>query len=49
MPAPRGGDPVSLVFHALEELDFVKRSVEMLLKRLDALEHRVTSLEPTRA
>ena len=48
MPAPRGGDPVSLVFHALEELDSVKHSVEMLVKRLDALEHRVTALEPTR-
>ena len=39
---------MSLVFHALEELDSVKRSVEMLVKRLDALEHRVTALEPTR-
>ena len=44
-PAPRGGEPVSLVFQALEELDGVKRAIEALVKRLDVLEHRVTALE----
>lgn len=48
VPAPRGGEPVSLVFHALEELDSVKRAVEGITKRLEALEHRVTALEAPR-
>ncbi len=48
-PAPRGGEPVSLVFHALEELESVKAAVDALLKRLDALEHRVTALESPKA
>ncbi len=45
MPAPRGGEPVSLVFHALEELDSIKRAVEAFVKRLEALERRVAALE----
>ncbi len=49
MPAPRGGEPVSLVFHAMEELDSVKRAVAALVKRLDALERRVAALESPRA
>ncbi len=49
MPAPRGGEPVSLVFHAMEEMDSVKRAVAALVKRLDALEHRVAALESLRA
>jgi len=48
MAAQRGGQPVSLVFHALEELDAVKRSVGALVKRLEALEHRVAALESPR-
>ena len=39
---------MSLVFHALEELDSVKRAVEGITKRLEALEHRVTALEAPR-
>ncbi len=45
MPAPRGGEPTSLVFHAMEEIDSLKRGIEALVKRLEALEHRVTALE----
>jgi len=45
MPAPRGGEPASLVFQALAELDSVKRAVEALVKRIEALEHRVAALE----
>ena len=45
MPAPRGGEPVNLVFHALEEIDSLKRGIETLVQRLDALEHRVAALE----
>jgi hypothetical protein len=48
MPAPRGGEPVSLVFQAMEEIDLLKKTIEGLVKRLDALEHRVASLEPAR-
>jgi len=48
MAAQRGGQPVSLVFHALEELDAIKRSVGALVKRLEALEHRVAALESPR-
>ncbi len=48
-PARRGGEPTSLVFHALDELDAVKKAIESLTKRLEALEHRVASLESPRA
>ncbi len=42
---PRGGEPVSLVFQALEEIESLKRGIEALVKRLEALEHRVAALE----
>ena len=40
---------MSLVFHAMEEMDSVKRAVAALVKRLDALEQRVAALESPRA
>ena len=48
MPARRGGEPVSIVLQALEELDSVKRAIEALGKRLEALEHRIAALEAPR-
>jgi ubiquinone biosynthesis protein UbiJ len=45
MPAPRGGEPTSLVFHAIEEIDSLKRAIEALVKRLEALEVRVAAFE----
>ena len=48
-PAVRGGEPVPLVFQALEELESLKRSLADLLKRFDGLEHRVSALEAPKA
>ena len=49
MPTRRGGEPVSLVLHALDEIESVKASVDALVKRLEALEHRVAALESPKA
>ncbi len=49
MPIPRGGEPVSLVFHAMEEIDLLKKALEGLVKRVEALEHRVASLDAPKA
>jgi hypothetical protein len=48
-PATRGGEPGSLVLQALEEIEAVKRSLVDLMKRLEALEHRVSALEAPKA
>lgn len=44
-PAIRRGEPGSLVLQALEEIEALKRSLAELVKRLEALEHRVSGLE----
>ena len=49
MPTPRRGEPVSLVLHALDEIESVKTAVDVLVKRLEALEHRVAALESPKA
>lgn len=49
IPAPRGGEPVSLAFQAMEEIDLLKNAIEGLTKRLEALEHRVASLDAPKA
>ncbi len=49
MPVPRGGEPVSLVFQVLDEVDLLKKAIEGLTKRLAALEHRVASLDTPKA
>ncbi len=49
IPAPRGGEPVSLVFQTMEEIDLLKNAIEGLTKRLEALEHRVASLDAPKA
>lgn len=49
IPAPRAGEPVSLVFQAMEEIDLLKNAIEGLTKRLEALEHRVASLDAPKA
>lgn len=48
-PTARGGEPNSLVLQALEEIEAVKRTLAELTKRLDALEHRVSTLETPKA
>lgn len=48
-PKPRGGEPLSLAFQALEEIEAIKRSLAEFVKRLEALEHRVAALETTKA
>lgn len=49
IPRQRGGEPTSLVFQAMEEIDGLKKSLEALVQRVDALEHRLGSLEPSTA
>lgn len=44
-PAVRGGEPLNLVFQALEEVDVLKRELGDLRKKLETLEHRVSALE----
>lgn len=41
----RGGEPVSLVLLAMDEIDGLKRTLDALTKRLEALEGRVAGLE----
>lgn len=48
-PTVRGGDSTPLVFQALEEIEALKRTFAELLKRLEALEHRVVALEAPKA
>lgn len=48
-PYPRGGEPLPLVMQAMEEIDALKRTLGELTKRLEALEHRVATLESPRA
>ena len=48
-PAVRRGEPSSLVLQALEEIEGLKQTLADLLKRLDSLEHRVSSLETPKA
>lgn len=45
----RGGEPSSLVLQALEEIEALKRSLAELMKKIEALEHRVTALETPKA
>ncbi len=48
-PAIRRGESGSLVLQALEEIEELKRSLAELVKRLEALEHRVSGLEAPKA
>ncbi len=45
----RRGEPSSLVLQALEEIEAIKRSLTELVKRLEAIEHRVATLEAPKA
>jgi len=44
-PIIRGAEPTSLVLQAMDEIDALKKAVAGLVKRLEALEHRVASME----
>ncbi len=48
-PAVRREGASSLVFQALEEIEAVKRTLADLMKRLEAVEHRISALETPKA
>jgi hypothetical protein len=48
-PAIRGSEPGSLVLQALEEIEGLKRTLSDMVKRLEALEHRISALETPKA
>ena len=48
-PVPRGGEPVPpLVLQAFDEIEGLKRLVAELVRRIEALEHRLAGLEAAR-
>ena len=44
-PRVRGGEPLNLVFQALEEVGALRTQLEDLAKKVDTLERRVAALE----
>ena len=44
-PIVRGIEPASLALQAMQEIETLKETVAGLVKRLEALEHRVAGLE----
>lgn len=48
-PSVRRGEPSSLVLQVLDEIEALKRSLADLVKRLEAIEHRVATLEAPKA